>query len=280
MRERLPEYLKRPIIDTDATKTVRRILRNRCLNTVCENARCPNKNECYTKNTATFLIMGNVCTRNCRYCNIACERPKPLDEYEPYHIAQAVRDLNLKYAVITSVTRDDLPDGGASHFAKCIDEIRKLTPDVKIEILTPDFKGSKEALDIIIDAHPDVFNHNIEAVREIFKTARPQGNYDVSIGVLKYVKDNSSIITKSGLMVGLGEDFVQLENTFKDLKTAGCDILTAGQYIQPSKKHMPAAKYYSPEEFKKIEMLAEKCGIKHYQIGPLVRSSYRAAELV
>lgn len=166
------------------------------------------------------------------------------------------------------------------HICKCIDEIRKLTTGVKIEILTPDFKGSKEALDIIIDAHPDVFNHNIEAVREIFKTARPQGNYDVSIGVLKYVKDNSSIITKSGLMVGLGEDFVQLENTFKDLKTAGCDILTAGQYIQPSKKHMPAAKYYSPEEFKKIEMLAEKCGIKHYQIGPLVRSSYRAAELV
>ena len=201
MRERLPEYLKRPIIDTDTTRNVRRILKNRCLNTVCENARCPNKNECYTKNTATFLIMGNFCTRNCRYCNIATNRPEPLDENEPLHVAQAVKDLGLKYAVITSVTRDDLPDGGAEHFSKCIFEIRKLSPDVKIEILTPDFKGDKKALDCIIEAHPDVFNHNIETVKNIFKTARPQGDYDVSLKVLKYIKENSDIKTKSGLMI-------------------------------------------------------------------------------
>lgn len=280
MRERLPEFLKRPIIDTDTTKNVRRILKNRCLNTVCENARCPNKNECYTKNTATFLIMGNVCTRNCRYCNIGCEKPLPLDEKEPLHVAEAVRDLNLKYAVITSVTRDDLADGGASHFARCIDEIRKLTPDVKIEILTPDFKGKKEALDIIINAKPDVFNHNIETVRSIFKTARPQGNYNISMDVLKYIKNNSSILTKSGLMIGLGETFDEIEETFKDLKSAGCDIVTAGQYIQPSKSHMEVLKYYTSEEYERIKFLAGNCGIKHYQIGPLVRSSYRAAELI
>ena len=280
MQKRLPDYLKRPIIDTDKTRTVRRILKTKCLNTVCENARCPNKNECYTKNTATFLIMGNNCTRNCRYCNITCSKPEPLDGNEPLHIAQAVKDLGLKYAVITSVTRDDLPDGGAEHFVNCIYEIRKISPDIKIEILTPDFKGNKNSLDTIIKAHPDVFNHNIETVRKIFKTARPQGNYDCSLDVLKYVKDNSNIITKSGLMIGFGETFEDIEETLVDLKSAGCDIVTIGQYIQPSKAHLEVAKYYTPDEYEKLKLLAEKAGIKHYQIGPLVRSSYRASELV
>ena len=242
MQRRLPDYLKRPIIDTDKTRTVRKILKTKCLNTVCENARCPNKNECYTKNTATFLIMGNNCTRNCRYCNITCNRPEPLDLQEPKHVAEAVKDLGLKYSVITSVTRDDLCDGGAEHFANCIYEIKKLSPDVKIEILTPDFKGDEKSLDIIIKAHPDVFNHNIETVRDVFKTARPQGNYDTSLEVLKYVKDNSDILTKSGLMIGLGETFEQIENTMTDLKNAGCDILTIGQYIQPSKEHLEVSK--------------------------------------
>lgn len=280
MRERLPEYLKRPIIDTDTTRNVRRILKTRCLNTVCENARCPNKNECYTKNTATFLIMGNVCTRNCRYCNIKCERAQPLDENEPLHVAEAVKDLDLKYSVITSVTRDDLPDGGAEHFAVCIKKIKELSPDVKIEVLTPDFRGNTNSLDKVINAHPDVFNHNIETVRPVFNTARPQGSYDISLKVLKYVKDNSNILTKSGLMIGLGETVEDIEQTLLDLKNAGCDIVTIGQYIQPSKEHLPVSKYYKPEEFKELEQLCEKCGIVHYQIGPLVRSSYRAAELV
>ncbi len=280
MQTRLPDYLKRPIIDTDKTRTVRKILKTKCLNTVCENARCPNKNECYTKNIATFLIMGNNCTRNCRYCNITCNRPEPLDLNEPQHVAEAVKDLGLKYAVITSVTRDDLPDGGAEHFANCIYEIRKISPDIKIEILTPDFKGNKNSLDTIIKAHPDVFNHNIETVRKVFKTARPQGNYDCSLEVLKYVKDNSDIITKSGLMIGLGETFEDIEETLIDLKNAGCDILTIGQYIQPSKAHLEVSKYYTPEEYEKLKSLAGQIGIKHYQIGPLVRSSYRAAELV
>lgn len=280
MRERLPEYLKRPIIDTDKTRLVRKILKTNCLNTVCEGARCPNKNECYTKHTATFLIMGNVCTRNCRYCNISCERPQPLDVEEPMHIANAVKELGLKYAVITSVTRDDLPDGGANHFAQCIYEIRKLSPETKIEILTPDFKNDKRALDIIIEAHPDVFNHNIETVKVIFKTARPQGNYDNSLSVLKYIKENSDIKTKSGLMIGLGETYEQIEETLVDLHNVKCDILTIGQYIQPSKDHLPVAKYYKLEEYEKLKELAASIGIKYSQIGPLVRSSYNAASLI
>ena len=277
--QRLPEYLKRPIIDTDKTRNVRKILKTKCLNTVCENARCPNKNECYTKNTATFLIMGNNCPRNCRYCNIPCAKPEPLDLEEPLHIAQAIKDLGLKYAVITSVTRDDLTDGGAEHFAKCIYEIRKLSPDVKIEILTPDFKGDKNSLNTIIKAHPTVFNHNIETVRQMFKTARPQGNYDRSLEVLKYVKENSDILTKSGLMIGLGETFEQIEETLKDLKNVGCDILTIGQYIQPSKKHLEVSKYYTLVEYEELKKLAKSIGFEKFQIGPLVRSSYRAVDI-
>ena len=273
--QRLPEYLKRPIIDTEKTKTVRRILKTKCLNTVCEGARCPNKSECYSRNTATFLIMGNVCTRNCRYCNIGTARPEPLDLEEPKHVAEAIKELGLKYAVITSVTRDDLSDGGAEHFKNCIDEIRKIS-NAKIEILTPDFKGVKESLDLIIQANPDVFNHNIETVKSLFKTARPQGNYEHSIQVLKYIKENSNIITKSGLMVGLGEGMNEIEDTLVDLKKAGVDIVTIGQYIQPSKAHLPVAKYYTLEEFEDLRKLAEKIGITNYQIDPLVRSSYKA----
>jgi len=277
--QRLPEYLKRPIIDTDKTKNVRKILKENCLNTVCEGARCPNKNECYTKNTATFLIMGNVCTRNCRYCNIGCEKPLPLDINEPKNIAKAVKELGLKFVVITSVTRDDLPDGGAQHFAKCIEEIRReenCSP--KIEILTPDFKGDTQSLDTIIHSKPEVFNHNIETVSRLFKTARPQAIYQRSLEVLKYVKDNSEILTKSGLMVGLGETLEEIEQTLIDLKNINIDIVTIGQYIQPSKEHLEVAKFYTLEEFEQLKSIAKKVGIKNYQIGPLVRSSYNAAE--
>lgn len=278
--KRLPDYLKRPIINTETTKMVRNILKNHCLNTVCENARCPNKNECYTKQTATFLIMGNVCTRNCRYCNISSGIPETLNENEPKEVANAIKELDLKYAVITSVTRDDINDGGAEHFARTIEEIRKISPETKIEILTPDFNGDKNSLNIIIKAMPEVFNHNIETTKQIFKKARPKGNYQTSLEVLKYVRDNSNIKTKSGLMVGLGETFEEIEDTFKDLKNVGCDILTVGQYIQPSKKHLEVDKYYTLEEFEQIKNLAKKVGFKHFQIGPLVRSSYMAKDLV
>ena len=208
--QRLPEYLKRPIIDTDKTKKVRHILREKHLNTVCEGARCPNKNECYQHNTATFLIMGNICTRNCKYCNISTSSPEPLDLEEPKHIAEAIKELGLDYAVITSVTRDDIKDGGAEHFANCIKEIRALSPNTKIEILTPDFRKEKgkyneDALKTIISAKPDVFNHNIETVRAVYKEARPLGDYDLSLNVLKYIKENSDIPTKTGLIIGLGE---------------------------------------------------------------------------
>ena len=273
---RLPDYLKRNIIDNEKTKTVRRILKTKCLNTVCDGARCPNKNECYEHHTATFLIMGNVCTRNCKYCNISTAKPEPLDKNEPKHIAEAVQELGLKYVVITSVTRDDLPDGGANHFAECIKEIRNLSPDIKIEILTPDFQRKDGALDIIIEAHPDVFNHNIETTRSVFKTARPLGNYDLSLNVLKYIKQNSDIKTKSGLMVGLGESMEDIEQTLIDLKNVECDILTIGQYIQPSKQHLEVVKYYTLEEFEELKQLAQKIGLNKYQIGPLVRSSYNA----
>lgn len=281
--KRLPEYLKRPIIDTDKTKKVRHILRDKNLNTVCEGARCPNKNECYQHNTATFLIMGNNCTRNCKYCNITTAKPEPLDLEEPKHIAEAIKELELDYAVITSVTRDDLSDGGAEHFANCIYEIKKLSPNIKIEILTPDFRNkksrtefNKDSLDTIIKAKPDVFNHNIETARAVFEKARPLGNYDLSLSVLKYIKENSDIPTKSGLMVGLGETMEQIAETFEDLKNIGCDILTVGQYIQPSKQHLEIDKYYSLKEFEEIKDLAKKIGFKKYQIGPLVRSSYHA----
>lgn len=273
---RLPDYLKRNIIDNEKTKTVRRILKTKCLNTVCDGARCPNKNECYEHHTATFLIMGNVCTRNCKYCNISTAKPEPLDKNEPKHIAEAVQELGLKYVVITSVTRDDLPDGGANHFAECIKEIRNLSPDIKIEILTPDFQRKDGALDIIIEAHPDVFNHNIETTRSVFKTARPLGDYDLSLNVLKYIKQNSDIKTKSGLMVGLGESMEDIEQTLIDLKNVECDILTIGQYIQPSKQHLEVVKYYTLEEFEELKQLAQKIGLNKYQIGPLVRSSYNA----
>lgn len=273
---RLPDYLKRNIIDDENTKTVRRILKTKHLNTVCDGARCPNKNECYGHNTATFLIMGNVCTRNCKYCNISTSKPEPLDKDEPKHLAEAVNELGLKYVVITSVTRDDLIDGGAGHLAECIREIRKLSSDIKIEILTPDFLRKDGALDIIIDSHPDVFNHNIETTRNVFKTARPLGDYNRSLEVLKYIKDNSDIKTKSGLMVGLGETMEDIENTLVDLKNTGCDILTIGQYIQPSKQHLEVSKYYTLEEFEALKKLAEKIGLNKYQIGPLVRSSYNA----
>ena len=290
--QRLPEYLKRPIIDTEKTKTVRKILKEKCLNTVCEGARCPNKNECYTRNTATFLIMGNICTRNCRYCNITTSKPEPLDLDEPRHIAEAIKDLNLKYAVITSVTRDDLKDGGAEHFSNCIKEIRKIC-DAKIEILTPDFRSKYSLNDIekvltkkefqplntIINAKPDVFNHNIETVERLFITARPQGNYKLSLNELKYVKENSNIITKSGLMVGLGETHEEIEQTLYDLKHVGTDIITIGQYIQPSKLHLDVAKFYTLEEFESLKKLASKIGFKNYQIGPLVRSSYKAVTI-
>jgi lipoic acid synthetase len=276
---RLPDFLKRGIIDTDKTRTVRKILKSNCLNTVCEAARCPNKSECYAKNTATFLIMGNNCTRNCRFCNISCEKPMPLNLDEPKKIAEAVKNLNLNYVVITSVTRDDLIDGGSGHFANVINEIRKINKNIKIEVLTPDFKGNTTSIDTVINAKPDVFNHNIETVPSLYKKARPQAIYQRSIDFLKYIKEHSNILTKTGMMVGLGETEEEIIEVFKDLAQIKCDIVTIGQYIQPSKEHLAVEKYYDLKEYEQLEVIAKKIGIKHTFFSPLTRSSYKAYEV-
>ncbi len=278
-QKRLPDYLKRGIIDTEKTKTVRHILKENCLNTVCEAARCPNKSECYAKNTATFLIMGNNCTRNCRFCNISCSKPEKLNPEEPLKIANAVYKLGLKYAVITSVTRDDIKDGGAGHFAKVIKEIRKINPLTKIEVLTPDFKGETESINTIINAKPDVFNHNIETVPSLYKEARPQADYNRSLNFLKYIKKHSDILTKTGLMVGLGETKEELIKVFEDLAAVDCDIVTIGQYIAPSKKHLTVHKYYKPQEYGELASIAKLKGIKHTFFSPLTRSSYKAYDV-
>ena len=277
--KKLPEYLKRGIIDTEKTKSVRHILKANCLNTVCEAARCPNKAECYSKNTATFLIMGNNCTRNCRFCNISCDKPEPLNLEEPKKIADAVKKLGLSYVVITSVTRDDLSDGGARHFASVIKEVRLIAPDIKIEVLTPDFKGVKESIDIVINANPDVFNHNIETVPSLYKKARPQAVYSRSLEFLDYIKQNSNILTKTGLMLGLGETKEELIQTFEDLAKIKCDIVTIGQYIAPTKNHLEVIKYYEPAEYDELSNIARKIGIKHTHFSPLTRSSYKAYEV-
>lgn len=278
--KRLPDYLKRGIIDTDATKNVRMVLKDKCLNTVCESARCPNKNECYTKNTATFLIMGTTCTRNCRFCNISGGKPDNLDKDEPKKIAQAVKDLNLKYIVITSVTRDDLDDQGASHFANVIKEIRYLSENVRIEVLTPDFQGKEKCIDIVTEAGPDVFNHNIETVPELYSKARPQASYERSLNFLRYIKEKSpKILTKTGLMVGLGETKEQLIKVFSDLNDINCDIVTIGQYIQPSKRHLEVDRYYESFEYDQLTAIAKEIGIKHTFFSPLTRSSYKALEV-
>lgn len=278
-RKHLPEYLKRGIVDTEKTKLVRSILKDKCLNTVCEAARCPNKAECYSKNTATFLILGNVCTRNCRFCNIQGGTPLPPDPQEPIKVAQAIKELGLKYAVITSVTRDDLPLQGADLFAATIIETKKLVPDIKIEVLTPDFEGVEDLIDIVMDAKPDVFNHNIETVRSLYPKARPFARYERSLEFLEYIKTkNPTMKTKSGLMVGLGETFEELAQTFRNLKAVNCDIVTVGQYMQPSKNHLAVEKYYSEEDFKEVKKLAELAGLPHVAASGLVRSSYRAFE--
>lgn len=277
--ERLPNYLKRGIIDTEKTKTVRQLLKNNCLNTVCEAARCPNKSECYAKNTATFLIMGNNCTRNCRFCNIKCDKPEPLNIDEPKKIAEAVKSLGLNYVVITSVTRDDLEDGGSEHFANVVYKIREITPNVRIEVLTPDFKGIKSCIDKVIQAQPNVFNHNIETVPSLYKKARPQAIYKRSLDFLKYIKDSSNILTKTGLMVGLGETKEELIQVFEDLVNINCDIVTIGQYIAPTKNHLEVIKYYKPEEYEELSEIAKKIGIKHTFFSPLTRSSYKAYEV-
>jgi len=257
------------------------ILKRFGLETVCKNANCPNIGECYSSGTATFLIMGNVCTRNCRFCNIDSGEPPRLDADEPIKAARAVKAMNLSYAVVTSVTRDDLPDGGAAHFAETIKRIKSLNPGCPVEVLVPDFKGNTSSLDTVLAAAPDVFNHNVETVPRLYPELRPGADYSRSLRVLEYVnKANPRMPTKSGLMVGAGETRDELRELFSDLAEVGVRILTIGQYLPPSADHHPLDRYYHPEEFREMQHEASETGIDEVISAPLVRSSYHAKKLL
>jgi|TARA_B100000959_G_scaffold110717_1_gene116754 lipoic acid synthetase len=255
------------------------LIKTQGLHTVCEEARCPNIGECWEKETATFMILGDICTRACTYCAVTTGRPTNLDLEEPKRLANTVKILGLKYAVITSVNRDDLPDGGAFIFAQCIRQIKKRVPTCKVEVLTPDFQGDWKALKIVTDANPETFNHNIETVKRIFPRVRAKGDYQLSLRLLDRVKDfMPDGVTKSGMMVGLGETKTEIIETMEDLLQHRCDLLTIGQYLRPSQKHAPISKWYTPEEFADLEKIGMEMGFKHIASGPLVRSSYHADE--
>ncbi len=267
-------------LDRQAYLETLNLINKHNLNTVCLSADCPNRYHCFADKTATLMILGHVCTRNCRYCGLQSGQPQPVDEDEPRRIAEVVKKLGLDYVVITQVTRDDLDDGGAGQWIKTVIEIRKLSPESKIELLISDLKGSWPALEKIIDLNPEVINHNIEVVKQLFPLMRPEGDYDRSIELLERVKNSSRRIkTKSGLIVGLGETKNQIVQTMRDLKKAGCDILTIGQYLNPSQNHADVVKYYQDEEFAELKKTGYDVGFSAVEAGPLVRSSYRAKEV-
>lgn len=274
--KRLPDWIR---VRLDGLHETKQILRSHGLATVCEEARCPNIGKCFSKPTATFMILGYNCTRNCGFCNVESSLPLPVDPNEPERVAMAVKEMGLRYVVITSVTRDDLPDGGASHFAETIRAIRRHIPNAGIEVLTPDFKGDVNALRVVLEARPDIFNHNIETVPRLYSEVRPQADYKRSLTVLKKAKELSEVKTKSGLMVGLGEEFDEVVAVMKDLKESGCDYLTIGQYLRPSKKNLPVKEYIRPEVFDRYRKEALKFGFKGVSSGPLVRSSMNAEEM-
>lgn len=277
--ERKPEWLRVKMQGGGITTEVKNLISDLSLNTVCNEANCPNRMECYNRGTATFIILGKNCTRNCRFCNVTKELPESVDPLEPENVAKAVEKLGLRHAVITSVTRDDLEDQGANHFRKVVEEIRKRTPNVSIELLIPDMQGNTDLIDIIIDSEPDVLNHNVETVPELYDTVRPMAVFDRSIEVLNYVKKQKPHMrTKSGIMLGLGETKDQIVNVFEELRKANCDMLTLGQYLQPTKDHIPVVEYITPEQFEEYKEIALSMGFKKVASAPLVRSSYYAED--
>ena len=256
---------------------LKNLLKDSQLHTVCEEARCPNIGECWEARSATFMILGDICTRRCHYCAVTTGGPIGIDVSEPERLARSVARLGLNYCVITSVNRDDLADGGALVFASCIRKIRELLPDCKVEVLIPDFGGSRKALGKVMDAKPDVLNHNIESVRRIFPGVRPLGGYDLSLELLAQAKQFDPYVpTKSGIIVGMGEEIEEVTETMKDLRGVDCDLLTIGQYLRPSPKHLPVSRYYTPDEFESLAETGRSLGFKHVASGPLVRSSYHA----
>ncbi|MCF6247009.1 MAG: lipoyl synthase [Desulfobacula sp.] len=280
-RQAKPAWLKQRLPKGGDYQRVKQLLSESKLHTVCQEANCPNMFECFSKDTSTFMILGSECTRNCRFCNVTPAAPFPVDPQEPMRVAKAALDLGLKYVVVTSVTRDDLEDGGASHFAATIKAIKATLPNnPRVEVLIPDLQGNIDALKIVIDAKPDVINHNIETVSSLYSRVRPQANYQRSLDLFKHVKSiDENMPVKSGIMVGLGETMDQLEQTILDLFKHGCDILTLGQYLQPTRSHLDVEKYYSPEEFEQLEKTARYIGFKKVSAGPFVRSSYQASDL-
>jgi len=280
---RKPSWIRVRIPPGNAVAKLKAKLRENRLVTVCEEASCPNIHECFGKGTATFMILGEVCTRRCSFCDVAHGRPKPPDPLEPAHLAGTIRDMALKYVVITSVDRDDLRDGGAEHFAACIKAVRFENPDIRIEILTPDFRGKgrvERALEVFARQPPDVFNHNLETPRALYREVRPGADYDWSLDLLKRFKaQHPDVPTKSGIMLGLGETLEQVEETLNDLRAHDVDMVTIGQYLQPTAHHHPVLRYWTPEEFKAIEELGYRIGFQHVASGPLVRSSYHADQM-
>lgn len=278
-KRRLPQWLKVKMPGSEGYRQIKGLLDGARLNTVCAEAHCPNIGECWDRGTATFMILGDICTRACAYCAVDTGKPVGLDLQEPARVADAVERMGLRYAVITSVDRDDLPDGGAFIFAQTIRQVRKRMPDTKVEVLIPDFQGDSDALKKVMDASPDTLNHNIETVRRVFGRVRPKGNYDGSLELLARAKDIvPNAVTKSGMMVGLGETWDEIVETMRDLREVDCDLLTIGQYLRPSKKHVALAKWYTPAEFDELGAIGRSLGFSHVASGPLVRSSYHADE--
>ncbi|HYT04881.1 MAG TPA: lipoyl synthase [Gemmatimonadales bacterium] len=278
---RKPAWLKVPAPGGPNYLRLKHLMRDFRLHTVCEEAHCPNIGECWEHEAATFMILGDVCTRNCSYCAVAHGTPAPLDRGEPARLAAAVEEMGLQHVVITSVDRDDLPDGGAEIFAECIAELRRRVPGTSVEVLIPDFKGSERAIAIVVDAKPDIVNHNLETIERLYRLARPGGRYSRALELLRRAKQmDPALLTKSGIICGLGEEWDELLVAMRDLRAQGVDILTLGQYLRPSHQHLPIARYYAPSEFAELRRLGLEMGYRHVEAGPLVRSSYHAWEQI
>ncbi|HFE32209.1 MAG TPA: lipoyl synthase [Gammaproteobacteria bacterium] len=276
--QRKPSWIRAKAPTSEQVQQLKNTLRENNLHTVCEEAACPNLGECFSKGTATFMIMGDICTRRCPFCDVGHGRPNPLDPEEPENVARTIRNMKLRYVVLTSVDRDDLRDGGAQHFVDCIRSTREHNPEIRIEILTPDFRGRMDlALDILGEAPPDVFNHNLESVPRLYRKIRPGADYAWSLTLLQRFKQrHPGVPTKSGLMLGLGEELDEVEQVLRDLRDHGVEMLTLGQYLQPSRDHLPVERFVTPDEFKQLEQLAYDLGFDQVASGPMVRSSYHA----
>jgi lipoyl synthase len=276
--QRLPEWLRKPARNVDADHALKKMLRTRGLHTVCEEARCPNRNDCFSRGAATFMILGDVCSRSCGFCSVKTGRGLSMESLsgEPEQVAEAAAQLGLRYVVITSVNRDELPDGGAAHFARTIHAVRRRLSNARIEVLTPDFKGNVPALHAVLEARPDTFNHNVETIPRLYSRVRPQADYQQSLDVLREARRYSNAITKSGFMVGLGEKRDEVKLLLKDLRAHGVDVVTIGQYLQPTRAHLRVAEYVHPDLFEEYKVYGEQLGFRAVFSGPLVRSSFMA----